>query len=59
MKIGKQRLLKDIRPENTQDLEKVFKKVYTCGKCNVKYGSDLKKEATPFLCPRCVLLGKI
>ena len=44
---------KEITPENIQDLEKYFKKVYICGVCKIKYGSDLKKEKEPFLCPLC------
>ena len=51
-----ERLLKEIHPENTQGLKEIYKKVYTCEKCKIKYGSDLKKEITPYLCPMCSLI---
>jgi len=48
-------LRKEIRPENTQGLREIYEKVYRCTKCNIEYGSDLKKEQIPYLCPRCSL----
>jgi len=50
-----ERLLKEIRPENTKGLKEIYEKVHTCEKCGIKYGSDLKKEDKPFLCPMCSL----
>ena len=38
-------------PENTSNLEKYFKKVYTCQKCNRQFGSDHAKNDN--LCPNC------
>ncbi len=51
--MNKQRLPKEIKQENIKDLEKDFKKVYVCSECKMSYGSDLKKEKEPFLCPFC------
>ena len=51
-----ERIPKEIRPESTQGLKEVYEKVYTCTKCKIKYGSDLKKEQVPYLCPMCGLI---
>ena len=52
---GKQNLPEKIKPENITGLKEIYKKVYTCRKCGIKYGSDLKKEEKLLLCPICVL----
>ena len=51
----KERIPKEISLENTQGLEEFYEKVYVCTKCKIKYGSDLKKEKVPYLCPMCSL----
>ena len=51
----KERLPKEIRPENLVGLKEIYKQVCVCTKCGIKYGTDLKKEEEPFLCPMCSL----
>lgn len=41
-----------IRKENIDKLSDIYKYVYKCEKCGLRYGSD-KKESGPFLCPIC------
>lgn len=43
----------EIEKTNIEGLEEIYEKVHTCEKCGIKYGSDLKKEKAPFLCPFC------
>ncbi len=38
--------------ENTEKLKDIYKYVYQCNKCSIKYGSD-KEEKKPHLCPLC------
>ena len=38
--------------ERTEKLEESYKYVYTCNKCNTKYGSDIK-EKKAHICPIC------
>ena len=38
--------------ERTEGLEEIYKYIYTCDKCAVKYGSD-KKELKEHICPIC------
>ena len=40
------------KEESTKDLEKVYKFVYTCDICGIRYGSD-KEEKGVHLCPIC------
>jgi len=54
MKTKTQSLPRELRPENTENLKEVYEQVYTCNKCGIMYGSDLKKEKIPFLCPICL-----
>jgi len=56
IKMEKERIPKEIRQENTQNLKEFYEKVYTCTKCKIEYGSDLKKEKVPYLCPMCSLI---
>ena len=44
--------LKSNAEEITKDLKKVYKFVYVCSKCGLKYGSD-KEEKGKHLCPIC------
>ena len=44
--------MEKIKMENTEKLEEVYDFVYTCEKCNTKYGCD-KEEKSPHLCPIC------
>ncbi len=38
--------------EWSENLEDIYKHVYTCNKCDSKYGSD-KEEKESHLCPIC------
>jgi len=38
--------------ETTEGLEKIYKFVYVCSKCNLKYGSD-EPESKEHVCPIC------
>ena len=38
--------------EWSENLEEIYKYVYTCDKCSSKYGSD-KKELKEHICPNC------
>ena len=42
----------EITKENLEKLKDVYKFVYICNECSLKYGSD-KKETQPHLCPLC------
>lgn len=41
-----------VNGERTEGLEDIYKYVYTCDTCGLKYGSD-KKETGKFICPLC------
>jgi len=41
-----------ISKETTENLKEIYKYVYTCDKCKLKYGSD-KEEKTTHICPIC------
>ena len=38
--------------ERREKLEEIYKFVYPCDKCGLKYGSD-KKELKEHICPEC------
>lgn len=39
--------------EWSKNLEDSYKHVYTCDKCDSKYGSDKEEKEKPHLCPNC------
>ena len=43
--------------EWSKNLEEIYKFVYVCDKCGIKYGSD-KKENKEHFCPNCEVKKK-